>query len=205
MAHFSISAAVTALPLRTETAISDDSDVASGSVELSAAPHRTEEQQDSADAFSAFYREYLPSLVAFLMYQGASLRDASDLAQDAMVAAFQSWSKIEYPKAWTRRVAARALVRKIADTEEPREQIPEPIILLDDRSLSDWEENHDIVRLIRQLPPRQRQVLAWTLDGYKPAEIVVELSLSSESVRASLRKARRAITRNLAEADGITE
>ncbi|WP_331767827.1 sigma factor-like helix-turn-helix DNA-binding protein [Embleya sp. NBC_00896] len=40
-------------------------------------------------------------------------------------------------------------------------------------------------------PPRQRQVLAWTLAGFTPSEIAQELGLTSDAVRANLMKGRR--------------
>jgi RNA polymerase sigma factor (sigma-70 family) len=160
-------------------------------------PPGTTEKVDAVQAFSVFYRESLQPLVAFLMYQGASLADAGDLAQEALAAAFHSWERIQHPKAWTRRVASRALIRQISRVEDPSEVVPERAVLLPDRDISDWEEKHEILRLMRLLPPRQRQVLAWTLDGFKPSEIAAELGLKPEAVRANLKKARRAIVAHL--------
>ncbi|MGD0556307.1 MAG: sigma-70 family RNA polymerase sigma factor [Streptosporangiaceae bacterium] len=150
------------------------------------------------ESFSAFYRESLPGLVAFLMYQGATLADASDLAQEAMTDAFRSWDVIEYPKAWTRRVASRAFLRELSRAEDPVGDMPELGALLREGEVIDWEERHEVLRLMRLLPPRQRQVLAWYFDGFKPAEIAAELGLSSDVVRANLKKARRAIAAHLA-------
>jgi RNA polymerase sigma-70 factor (ECF subfamily) len=156
------------------------------------------EDADAVGAFSAFYRESLPALVAFLMYQGATLADASDLAHEAMTAAFRSWDVIEHPKAWTRRVASRAFLREMVRVEDPVEDLPELGVLVPQDNVVDWEEKHEVLRLMRLLPPRQRQVLAWTFDGFKPTEIAIELNLKPEVVRANLKKARRAISAHLA-------
>ena len=155
-------------------------------------------KKDAVESFSAFYRESVPSLVTFLMYQGASLADASDLAHEAMTAAFRSWDAIEYPKAWTRRVASRAFIREMSRAEEPADEMPELGVLIRHEEVTDWEERHEVLRLMRLLPPRQRQVLAWSFDGFKPAEIAAELSLSAETVRSNLKKARSAIAIHLA-------
>jgi RNA polymerase sigma factor (sigma-70 family) len=154
-------------------------------------------ETDVVGAFSAFYRESLGALVAFLMYQGATLVDASDLAQEAMAAAFRSWSVIEYPKAWTRRVASRAYIRLVSRTEVLSEEMPELGVLISEDGVIELEEKHEVLRLMLLLPPRQRQVLAWTFDGFTPAEIATELKLEPEAVRASLLKARRAIAAHL--------
>jgi DNA-directed RNA polymerase specialized sigma24 family protein len=43
-------------------------------------------------------------------------------------------------------------------------------------SLEAWEQQHEVLRLLDHLPPRQRQGLAGALDGYTPAEIAAELA-----------------------------
>ena len=49
------------------------------------------------------------------------------------------------------------------------------------------------------LPLRQRQVMAWTLDGYTPAQIADELQITAEAARSSLKKARRTLATYLRE------
>lgn len=70
-------------------------------------------------------------------------------------------------------------------------------LLLSATNVEAWEQRHEILRLLAGLPPRQRQVLAWTLDGYTPAEIAEVLAITPEAVRASLMKARRALAEYL--------
>ncbi len=53
-------------------------------------------------------------MVVFLLYQGASLPDAAEVAQEAMIEAFRQWWTIERPKTWIRTVAARMLLRRVA-------------------------------------------------------------------------------------------
>lgn len=169
---------------------------------LPVAPPSAQPDADSSAAFSAFYRQFVPTLVAFLMWHGARLPDAADIAQDTMIKLYQSWSKIRQPESWARRVASRALVRRFAIVEEdPVDHPPERSSLLPTLTgVEVWEQRHEVLRLIHRLPARQRQVLAWTLDGYTPAEIARELEITPETVRANLMKARRA----LAEYLGVT-
>lgn len=151
------------------------------------------------EAFSAFYRRFTPTLVAFLIWQGARLPDAVDLAQDTMSKAYRCWSTIHVPEAWARRVASREFARQIASVEEdPVDEIPEHSCLLP--LLTDvigWEQQHEVLRMLDRLPPRQRQVMAWTLEGYSPAEIAKELQITGEAVRTSLKKARKALAQYL--------
>lgn len=149
-------------------------------------------------AFSDFYRQFVPTLAAFLVWQGARLDVAADIAQDTMIKAYQRWSEIHSPKAWARTVASQAFVRHIACPEDPSPDPPEHSSLLPAATnVEAWEQRHEVLRLLDRLPPRQRQVLAWTLACYTPAEIADELGITPEAVRASLMKARRALAEYL--------
>uniref|UniRef100_UPI003F499906 RNA polymerase sigma factor n=1 Tax=Streptomyces chartreusis TaxID=1969 RepID=UPI003F499906 len=154
--------------------------------------HRVRNEAD--EEFSAFYRSTIRPLVAFLINQGAAVHVAADIAQDTMTSAYRRWSELHTPRPWAYKVASRALVRKFATIdEEPVEEIPEPTSLLArPDAIGEWETRHDALPLLRSLPPRQRQVLAWTLAGFTPADIAEHLALPGDTVRANLRKARRA-------------
>ncbi|MEB8342118.1 RNA polymerase sigma factor [Streptomyces endophyticus] len=161
------------------------------------------------EEFAAFYRLHVKrlvaflinqnaslSLVAFLINQNASLSDAADIAQATMEKLYQRWSEIGHHRAWAYKVASRELIRKFSDTREsPVEELPEPSSLLPrPDGVSEWESRYDALRVLRTLPPRQRQILAWTLSDFTPAEISQQLGLSCEAVRASLKKARQTAT-----------
>jgi RNA polymerase sigma-70 factor (ECF subfamily) len=150
-------------------------------------------------AFSAFYREFVPTLVAFLVWQGARLPDAADIAQETMTRAYRDWEHIETPSGWARRVASREYARRIASiAEDPVSEMPDTNPLLrPGADVAAFEQRHEVLRLLALLPPRQRQVMAWTYDGYTPMEIAEELKIEPEAVRSSLRKARRTLARHL--------
>jgi RNA polymerase sigma factor (sigma-70 family) len=163
-------------------------------------PHRA---AASDEAFVTFYRDSFPRLVALLRWQGVPLPAAVDLAQETMVEAYRLWNTIDHPAAWTRRVASRMWARRVARVaEEPFAEIPEHLSLLVVTDLGAWEQRHDVLRVLDQLPARQRQVLAWILDGYNPTEIAIELQMTAEAVRASLAKARRAVAAYLRTTEG---
>lgn len=152
--------------------------------------------------FSSFYIDHMPNLIAFLLSHGASAADSADVAQETMVCALKNWPDIESPKAWSRRVASRALVRRIASIEEDTIAEPERSALLPANSdIDSWVQQQDYYRILRSLPPRQRQVMAWTIEGYKPAEIADLLHLDPATVRSNLRKARRTIVIQLDGSD----
>ncbi|MFJ2774404.1 RNA polymerase sigma factor [Streptomyces sp. NPDC087300] len=149
------------------------------------------------EEFAAFYRETIHKLTGFLMQHGAPLPLAADIAQDTMIKAYQRWGGIHQPKAWVHAVASRALVRAAADVRERPLEQPEPTSLLPaPDAFAQWELRHDTLQLLKKLPYRQRQIMAWTLSGYAPSEIAVQLQLTPEAVRASLKKARRALAQH---------
>lgn len=148
--------------------------------------------------FGSFYRRFVPTLVAFLLWQGARLSDAADIAQETMIAAHQHWQTIRYPEQWTRRVASRTFIRRATSIEEvPVDEIPDGAPLLPLHiDVAAWE-HREVLRVLALLPPRQRQVMAWTFDGYSPSEIAEELQITPETVRSNLRKARRTLAAHL--------
>ncbi|OKJ85700.1 hypothetical protein AMK33_38775 [Streptomyces sp. CB02400] len=157
---------------------------------LNRSPPAADEQAD--EEFSAFYRENIRLLVGFLINHGASLHTASDIAQDTMTDAYMQWADIADPKTWVHKTASRALIRRATSIDDLVEEVPEPTALLprpDD--IAEWEVQHDALPLLRSLPPRQRQVMAWALAGFTPTEIADHLGLRPETVRANLGRARR--------------
>lgn len=152
-------------------------------------------------AFAAFYQAHASGLVRFLVWMGARLPDAADLAQDTMIEAFDRWQTIEHPRAWIRRVASRKYVRRLASAEEPVDRVDGRPLLPAGCDLADWEQHREIRRLLALLPPRQRQVMAWTYDGYKPREIAAELGINAEAVRSNLRLARQKLAQQFPPED----
>lgn len=147
--------------------------------------------------FTQFYRETTKPLVAFLILQGATVTEAADVAQDTMAKAFQRWHTINHPHAWTRRVASRTFIRlRVDQPETPVDPPPQPP-LLRSGDIEGWELRHDLVRALARLPPRQRQVMAWTLAGHAPAEIADELAIPPATVRQHLYLARQTLSTSL--------
>lgn len=151
--------------------------------------------------FAAFYTKSVPRLVAFLRWQGASVTDATDCVQETMMQAYLRWSTVDHPHAWCRRVASRLYTRQLASLEEPiadTETAGSPL-LPTDTDLNAFEQRHYVLPLLERLPPRQRQVMAWTYDGCTPTEIATELTMNPEAVRSSLKKARATLKKLLKE------
>jgi RNA polymerase sigma-70 factor (ECF subfamily) len=114
------------------------------------------------------------------------------MAQEAMTTALRRWHALTAPRAYVYKVAYRAFLRHaLGEAEVPVADIPEPSGLLCHPGQAEaWLQQQEIIELLRALPPRQRQVLALTIDGWTPAEIADLLGLDPSAVRSNLLKAR---------------
>ena len=152
-------------------------------------------------SFPDFYRSSTPGLVAFVMWLGAGAEEAADVAQETMTRAWQNWDQIRHPRAWVRTVASREYCRRIAAChDEPTAEIPSHLLgpgrATDETALLGAEQAR-VLEVLRLLPYRQQQVMAWAYDGYSPAEIATLLGLDSGTVRANLHKARETLKHHL--------
>lgn len=153
--------------------------------------------------FSACYARELSSLTWFVMSLGADAHRAADVAQSAFAEAFAAWDRIERPTAWLRRVAGRLYYRYLITQETSVEDVPDrqgPLSAASEVELHD--EARRVLAALADLPPKQRQVMAWTVDGFSPAEIARELDVDPATVRQSLAKARRNLKQQLGIAGG---
>lgn len=148
--------------------------------------------------FTPFYDENMPKLIRFLMRLGAPPQEAADAAQDAFTEAFAQWSRIAAPHAWLRTVATRRYLRARYGRELLTDTPPEPQpcgVKLDELLLK--EEWQNVYAALGTLPPRQRQVMAWHLDGFGHSEIGTALGMSTEAVRQNYARARSSLKRTL--------
>ncbi|MEC3952900.1 sigma-70 family RNA polymerase sigma factor [Nocardia sp. CDC153] len=161
-------------------------------------PLQSNEDPKGIDAYKSFYRDHAPSLVRFLICQGASLPDANEIAQETMTLLWERWIQVEYPKTWTWRVAQRKLIKRRTERRERLvAEIPEhSVIYREDAEIKAWEELFDRYSALETLPLRQRQVFTWWLEGYTTTEIAEQLDISADAARANLAKARRSFAKN---------
>ncbi|MEU4249284.1 sigma-70 family RNA polymerase sigma factor [Amycolatopsis sp. NPDC026612] len=145
------------------------------------------------DEFDAFFRADFPSLVAFLCKAGFEVEPARDVAAEVMLHALEAWPTLEDPRAWVRRAAGRLLdVPGEARADwtlagDPRE----------DEQLAGLVEQHaGLIDLLASLPGKQRTVLAWSLDGFTPAQIAEALRIAPATVRSTLRHVRERLRRS---------
>lgn len=149
---------------------------------------------DYAD-YDDFFRVEFPRTVRYLRRAGAAFEEAEDAAQEAMQALWPAWPTCEHPVGWVRRAALRAYVRK-AERDRKRVALEAKNARLATpahQPRAEPDEWADLVRTLRELPLKQREVLALGLDGYGTDEIAELLDMKPCTVRSNLRHARDAL------------
>jgi RNA polymerase sigma factor (sigma-70 family) len=161
---------------------------------------------DPPHGFEDCYRTEMPRLVFFAMRLGADLNEAWDVAQQAFVNAYQHWEDVRWPPAYLRKIAQREYAQHCRDRhrESPMPQVPELADRLDPEvaKVEFQDEEARIMRMIQRLPLQQRQALAWTMDGFTPAEISMQMGTSPGTVRGNLYKARQSLQQQLNRQNG---
>ena len=59
------------------------------------------------------------------------------------------------------------------------------------------DEARTVLAALASLPPKQREVMAWHIDGFGSAEIAATLHIDPAAVRQNLIKARRSLKKKL--------
>jgi RNA polymerase sigma-70 factor, ECF subfamily len=117
---------------------------------------------------------------------------AQELTQDAFLQLVRHWKKVkdfERPGAWVRRVAIRLTIKRLR-SEERRRRAEAAMVLpgVDEHDL-------DVMRAVRQLPPRQRAaVVLRYFEGCTGPEIGQLLGCSEATARVHLHRARQRLT-----------
>ena len=155
----------------------------------------------SIESFESFYRRELPGLV-MLARALAGPASADDVAQDAMITAYNRWDQVctyESPGAWVRQVCANRAVsmlrRRAAEARAVvrlggRRDTPSS---LSEPSETFWSE-------VRRLPRRQAQSVAlFYIYDLSVAEVAATLGCSEGSVKVHLSRGRAALARRLGE------
>jgi RNA polymerase sigma-70 factor (ECF subfamily) len=138
------------------------------------------------DEFGDFFHAEFPLLTGFLCKAGFDLDPARDAAAEAMLNAYEDWRTITHPRSWVRRVGYRRAKEQTAArgdwafADEAQE----------DKLAALAEESSFVLTMLARLPKRQRLGMAWSLDGFTPAEIAGLLGITDDAVRSTLRHAR---------------
>ena len=166
---------------------------------------RSEEPQvvRAVEDYDDFYLREFPRMVAVAYGLSGSRWAAEELAQEALIRAYNKWSKIvtyDKPGAWLRRVTINLA------TSQARRRIAEAkaIALAAVGQRTPLEAHGDVEGAfwdqVRQLPGRQRESLVLHyVDGLSISEISEVLDVAESTVRTHLQRGRDTVTAALGE------
>jgi RNA polymerase sigma factor (sigma-70 family) len=161
---------------------------------------QTKSQPLDVSGFEDYYLHDSHRLIRFLLTLGASAPDAEDTAQEAMKAALLNWPALNHPRAFVRQVARRALYRrwendrKRTHGEQVAAQSAPKLVEIDFD-----DDSRELFAMLRTLSATQREVMAWTIEGYTTEQVAGETGLEPATVRSHLRHARQNLRRQLHE------
>ncbi|KOU26443.1 hypothetical protein ADK52_09210 [Streptomyces sp. WM6372] len=143
-------------------------------------------------AFEAFYTREMTRVTVFLMNLGASSYEAADATHEAFLKLLpDKWRTLEHPGAYLRKIAYRNYLGQASSRTLPTDPVPdrpggtcpvEWVILTD-------EQQH-MLDLLAELPPAEREAIAWSLDGFSHEETAQLLGKKPEAVRQAYKRAR---------------
>lgn len=144
--------------------------------------------------FEEFFRDEYKPLVAFLRKHGFGQEQAEDAAQEAMACACKDWYRVDQSaRGWVYKVAYRSAC---IQARRSRQEVLRAIVggwvtsTRDDGDVVEAEERDEVLRVLGQLPLRQRLVMIWHLAGFDTNEISEGLGMRPATVRSTLRHAK---------------
>ncbi|GAA0413862.1 hypothetical protein Acor_10450 [Acrocarpospora corrugata] len=152
------------------------------------------------NGFDDFIEGEFRPVIHYLTKKGASLEEAKDATQDAILQALilfanDKWHTVRDPREWLRAVAWRSLLRPPSEARKRILTTPLSTAMDPEAIESDHSDRvvqiQDILALLRDLPELERTVLALGLDGLRTAEIAARLNLSEQRVRDVRKAAKR--------------
>ncbi|GIF69465.1 hypothetical protein Ais01nite_75000 [Asanoa ishikariensis] len=117
---------------------------------------------DAPDGFDDVYRAEAPALVRFPTWQGARLADAADVAQEAMIDAYGGGrpSGRRGPGSAGSQPAPGGGAAWPTDRSRSSSSTADRCYAPGSNAITAFEQQHDVLRLLAHLPPRQRPLLS---------------------------------------------
>ena len=144
-------------------------------------------RDEDREAFDAFVRARLPELLRFGRALTGSPEAAADLVQDALERTVLAWPRLqsrEEPEGYVRRIMVNrniSIWRKFG-----REHVTAEVV---DSAAEDTHFDADLWRALRQLPPKQRAVIALRYyEDMSEADIARTLGCSVGTVKSQASK-----------------
>ena len=158
------------------------------------APAKLEMTAD--EAVTRLYTIHYRSLVRLAILLVRDEPTAEEVVQECFIAMHDGWHRLReedkalsyLKQAVVNRSRSVLRHRSVIDRNAPKPAPDMPSAEEQAISRLDWDIAHEV---LQDLPPRQQQVLALSLDGYTSAEIAEQLGIEASAARASLHFARK--------------
>jgi RNA polymerase sigma-70 factor (sigma-E family) len=163
--------------------------------------HAGDSADPAADAVTWLYKAHVLSLTRMAHVMLGDRAAAEDVVHDAFCGLYLRWhhltdtgKALSYVRASVLN-GCRSAMRRRVPAGAPGE--PPPAASAENAILA-WEERQEIMRAIRQLPPRQREVLVlrYYLD-LADADIAAVMGIGASSVRSAAHRASRSLGRTM--------
>ena len=163
------------------------------------------DQRDSKLDFDDFFRNQFPVSVRTLMRVGARYHEAEEAVAQAMLDLHLHSETVARPRAYVQVAAVRYYVKAV---QRQRQGVDLAIragefVAPPAPAGSDLDERIWVLETLRGLPPAQLEVMALRVDGHSPAEIAELLGKTPQTVRATLREARRRLKQTLDQVPSV--
>ncbi|MEU8364962.1 sigma-70 family RNA polymerase sigma factor [Nonomuraea sp. NPDC048882] len=141
-----------------------------------------------------FYRQRSRLLMKATMMHGATVQEAEDVVSMTMLDLWRRWHTILNPHAYAAKALRSNLIKlREKDRAEAgrllRTQAPAREADWDTR-MTLWEDRTWVEQLLDRLPPAQREVMAYYLEGLNCPEIAEYLDKKPATIRKNLQFAR---------------
>ncbi|MDI6102369.1 RNA polymerase sigma factor [Actinoplanes sp. NEAU-A12] len=157
------------------------------------------------EAFVSCFKKNFHPLTWFVIRAGASVTEAPDVVQEAMLAALKSWATVQNPRAFLHTAALRILHRrwdKAKQEHAAHQRIAQETSATAFDMRLDVNVNldvADVLSLLRELPQAQREAFALHADGFTPPEIAEITGQKASTARSNVRHARQKLLRMIEE------
>lgn len=157
------------------------------------------------------YRRHASKLFAVCLQYSGNDEEASDILQEGFIKIFANLSHYKHEgsfEGWMRRITVNTALEKfrcrhnlyrIDDIDMIQELDADP----DNKDYADLEAN-DLLRIIRELPPKYRMVFnLYAIEGYSHKEISRMVNISEGTSKSNLSRARVILQRRVGSYTGL--
>lgn len=141
-----------------------------------------------------FFRGHYRLLMKVAEVAGATEQEADEAVGMTMIDLWRRWPMIDHPKAYAcRAVVSNFIKRRNQDAKETERLLSTqaPVTEADsDSRMTLWEDREWVEQMLDRLPPAQREVMAYYVEGLNSPEIAEYLDKRPDAIRKNLQFAR---------------